>query len=467
MPTDLRSNRPEGDSARRRSNAELRILYLEEKQELVVELIRALHERNSWEVTHAKSGDEARALARKQPVDVALLSASMPETDPVALAEELTQLHPKLTTFILAPDDGGGDALTHASGRFQWLPKPRDPAPLIAAVERMAVLVSWLTNNTTLELVSGLHSLPTIPSNYQGVIRTIHSPDSSFDEIGDAIARDMGITSRVLQVANSAYYGYSKKITSPMEAALLLGVETLKSLVRYTHVLNNFPQTPASNAIFDKVWRHSSGVAAVARKIALHHTQDEALAEEAFTAGLLHDIGKLVLASIKPEEYKDVMRQSAEAKSPIHFLERVRLGTTHAETGAYLLSLWGIPFGILEAVAWHHHPGECRDKKFSPLTAVHVANVAEHRRTSGEGLRAVPPLDERYLAEIGVTQHVEQWLKFTPEQPKREDQIPQKQYVVQPAQQVAPEPPTPWWVWLILAGAGLGTIWLIVSLLRG
>ena len=113
--------------------------------------------------------------------------------------------------------------MAYASGRFQWLTKPCPPETLISAIERMASLVSWLTNNTTIDMVSGLHSLPTIPSNYQGVIRAIHSPHSSVQDIAAAVEKDMGITSRVLQVANSAYYGYSKKITSPMEASMFWG----------------------------------------------------------------------------------------------------------------------------------------------------------------------------------------------------------------------------------------------------
>jgi putative nucleotidyltransferase with HDIG domain len=443
----------------------VRILYLEENSEFVTQLVHALRERKGWEVTHADNTGEARALARKQPVDVALLSATMPDIDPVALAEELTQLHPKLTTFILAPEGDSKGASAFASGRFQWLPRQDDPVALIAAMERMSQLVSWLTSNTTLELVSGLHSLPPIPSNYQGVIRAIHAPDSSLQDIGEAISKDMGMTSRVLQVANSAYYGYSNKITSPSEASLLLGIETLKSLVRYTHVLNNFPQTAASNAIFEKVWRHSVGVAAVARKIAMMQTQDETLAEEAFTAGLLHDIGKLVLVSLKPEEYKDVMRQAYESKSLLHTMERVKLGTTHAETGAYLLSLWGIPFSILEAVAWHHFPGECKDKRFSALTAVHVANVAEHRRKDTDNVKP-PALDDRYIADLGLAPQAVEWLKVAPDQPKSESDIPYRPYVVQPAQPAKTEPPTPWWIWALLAVGALVSIWIVISILR-
>lgn len=430
----------------------------------MAELIRVLGDVD-WQVAHAKTPAEARAIASKQPIDVALLSATAPETDPVALAEELTQFHKKVTIFILAPNaDTGG--LAYASGRFQWLSKPCPPEPLISAIERMATLVSWLTNNTTIDMVSGLHSLPTIPSNYQGVLRAIHSPDSSVQDIAEAVGKDMGITSRVLQVANSAYYGYSKKITSPMEASMLLGIDTLKSLVRYTHVLNNFPQTPATNAIFDAVWRHSAGVAAVARKIVLLHTQDEALGDEAFTAALLHDIGKVVLTSIKPDEYKQVIRQAAETNTPIHMIERVKLQTTHAETGAYLLSLWGIPFSILEAVAWHHYPRECKDKKFSALTAVHVANVAEHQRQQTDDQKKIPTLDELYLREIGVWNEAQEWVKLRPDRPNRSDSIPLKPYVVQPAVAVARSARRiPSWVWIIISLlAGVATMLLAIAL---
>jgi len=443
----------------------LRILYLEESEQLVADLVNELREHKFWEVAHARDLQEARTLARKQPVDVALLSATMPDTDPVQVAEELTQLHPKLTTFILAPDAESGGGLAYASGRFQYLPKPCNPNALISAVERMAKLVSWLQNNTTLNLVSGLHSLPTIPSNYQGVIRTIHSADSSVQDIGEAINKDMGMTSRVLQVANSAYYGYSKKITNPTEAAQLLGIETLKSLVRYTHVLNNFPQTPASNAIFDKVWRHSIGVAAIARRITMLQTQNETLAEEAFTAGLLHDIGKLILMSIKPEEYKEVIRAAAEAKTPIHLLERVKLGTTHAETGGYLLSLWGIPLTILEAVAWHHFPSESTERTFSPLTAVHIADVADHRRTNRDNIKAVPALDERYLAEVGVTDKLRDWLEITPESARRNEPVGQP-YIVRPAAPAPAPEKTPVWVWIILGVVGMGVAALVWSFFR-
>jgi HD-like signal output (HDOD) protein len=441
-------------------DAALRLLYVDESAEPVAELIQALGPKLKWSVTRAANQSQAVEIARKQSFDVALLSATAPETDIPLLANELTNLHLKIVIFILAPPSALAEQ-AFLSGRCQVLPNPC-PAPLlIEAVGRTATLVAWLTNNTTLELVSGIHSLPTIPANYQGVLRAIHSPHSSFQDIGDAVNKDMGITSRVLQVANSAFYGYTKKITNPTEAALLLGVETLKSLVRYTHLLNNFPHAPSTGAIFDRVWRHSAGVGAVARKITLLQTGDEGMADEAFTAGLLHDIGKLALMSIKPEEYKAIFREAAEGKTVGHLLERVKLGTTHAETGAYLMSLWGIPFDILEAVAWHHYPSESRTEKFSPLTAVHVANVSEHLRTNPARAEFAPKLDERYLRDIAVWEQVEEWMKLAPDDIKREPES-RERYVVRAAPPApAPKDQSALWYALASAAAFIALVWFI------
>ncbi len=402
------------------SGSEVRIIYLEESPELVADLRDGLRAQTSWRVTHARDAAEALALAGEEEVDVALLSATMPDTDPIEVAEQLTAVHPKLTTFILAPDAESGGGLAFASGRFQWLVKPCNPAALVAAVERMDSLVSWMKNKATLAIVSGIHSLPTIPANYQSLIQLINSPDSSMQDVGEALSKDIGITSRILQVANSAQYAFSTKVTSPTDAVNLLGMETLKSLVLYSHVLNNFQHTPASKAEFDKIWLHSISVAQTAQNLTMQQTQERPLAEEAFTAGVLHDIGKLVLMSVKPEEYKEAIRFAAESKTKPHLCERVKLGTTHAETGAYLLSLWGIPRSILEAVAWHHIPSESAEKKFTALTAVHVANAMEHARKK-TGAKPGADLDERYLEELGLTEQVKAWLESVEETGTRGD----------------------------------------------
>lgn len=441
----------------------IRVLYLDESDETVADFMERLGRARPWDVARARNGAEAFSIARKQAVDVAVLSGDMSDADAVILAGEIANIHPKLTVFIVSGETEDRATRACSSGRYQWLDKPCDPLALISSIERMVALVSWLTNNTTIELVSGIHSLPAMPSNYQGVIRIIHSPTVSAQDIGDAINLDMGMTSRVLQVANSAYYGYTKKITSPTEAVLFLGVETVKSLIHYSHLLNNFPSLSSANTMFDKIWKHSMGVAAVARKITLLETNNDDLAEEAFTAGMLHDIGKLVLMSMRAKEYRDVMRLAAEKKGAPHMIERMKLGTTHAETGAYLLSLWGIPFSILEAVAWHHYPGEAKDRKFSPLTAVHAANVFERVRMEPENAKFAPQLDYRYLAEVGVTDRIEEWRKCKPDLPSLRDDADYAPYIVQPGAPVAAaDSGVSNWVWVAFAAVALGLgLWLM------
>jgi hypothetical protein len=188
------------------------------------------------------------------------------------------------------------------------------------------------------------------------------------------------------------------------------------------------------------------------------------MGDEAFTAALLHDIGKVVLASLKPDEYKAVLRQAADNKTPVHVVERVKLKTTHSETGAYLLSLWGIPFSILEAVAWHHYPRECKEKKFSALTAVHIANVGEHQRQQTDEQKTIPTLDEIYLREVGVWDQAQEWVKLRPD--RSGSAIPLRPYVVQPAAVVARSARRiPTWVWLIISMlAGVAAMLIAIAL---
>jgi hypothetical protein len=128
----------------------------------------------------------------------------------------------------------------------------------------------------------------------------------------------------------------------------------------------------------------------------------------------------------------------------------LKLGTTHAETGAYLLSLWGIPYSILEAVAWHHYPGEAMDRKFSPLTAVHVANVFERIRQDPENARYAPQLDYQYLAQVGVTERIEEWRKCLPDLPMAKADPDLLPYVIQAGAAPRPLPESHKWRWLIL-----------------
>jgi HD-like signal output (HDOD) protein len=138
---------------------------------------------------------------------------------------------------------------------------------------------------------------------------------------------------------------------------------------------------------------------------------DKRQAEDAFMAGMLHDLGKLILRLELPHEYALVAKKSQESNLPQHEVEQETFGVTHAEVGAYILGLWGIPYPIVEAVANHHAPGRVPQKELGILSAVHVANTLSHEVAleAGDASEAFLPVDSEYLVSLGVSGKIEKW----------------------------------------------------------
>jgi HD-like signal output (HDOD) protein len=159
----------------------------------------------------------------------------------------------------------------------------------------------------------------------------------------------------------------------------------------------------------DKLWRHSVAAGKLAERISNAENGDVDLVGQAFTAGMLHDIGKLLLAANLPDEFKQALTKARQDRTPLWEAEQSVLGVTHAELGAYLLGIWGLPVPIIEAVALHHLPARFLSKAFCPLTAVHAANALEHEiNADNQGLPPARP-DLHYLGELELAGRWEHW----------------------------------------------------------
>jgi putative nucleotidyltransferase with HDIG domain len=163
------------------------------------------------------------------------------------------------------------------------------------------------------------------------------------------------------------------------------------------------------NFSVDALWSHLMKCANSARAIMQAEDADAADVEAAFTAGMLHDIGKLMLADSLPGEFQNALSLAATNHVPLQEVEREIFGTTHAELAAYLLGLWGLPATMVEAVAFHHSPEKSAHQHFSPLTAVHVANALEHEAAGEKSC-----LNQDYLAKIGMENRLDSWRKTIP-----------------------------------------------------
>ena len=190
----------------------------------------------------------------------------------------------------------------------------------------------------------------------------MQSADPSIKKVGDIISKDLSMTAKILQVVNSVFFGLSRKISSPQEAVMLLGLETIKALVLSVKIFSEFSQKKFSWFNIDELFNHSMSVSTYAKTIIKNENLDQDLINNSLMAGLLHDLGKLILATNFQEPYQQVLTEAQGSDRNLWELEYEAFGTSHAEIGAYLMGLWNMENPIIEAIAFHHCPG----KKFNP-----------------------------------------------------------------------------------------------------
>lgn len=393
--------------------AKTRILFVDDDPLILHMLELAVQTMNEeWETGFAPSGEDALARMAKQAYDVVVTDMTMPGMSGAELLNEVMQRHPATIRLILSSFADQETTLMCVGAAHQFLSKPFTLSALKASLVRIHHLRARVGNLEIRNLVNRKGSLPSIPAVYFEILSALQKPDCPTQDLGDIVAKDPALTSKLLQLVNSAFFGFANAVSSPNEAVMLLGVGTIRSLALSTQVFSAFKANEFSNSSLEHVWTHSMQVGQVAKRIAQLETGDQELMEQAFTAGTLHDVGKLILAANLPETYSALLSQARQQKRPLLELEQEALHATHADAGAYLLDLWGLPAPLVEAVAWHHQPGQTDHLAFSPLTAVHVANVLVHEAHAAapDTLDTpAPVLDADYLAGLGLADHLECW----------------------------------------------------------
>jgi putative nucleotidyltransferase with HDIG domain len=211
----------------------------------------------------------------------------------------------------------------------------------------------------------------------------------------------------MLQLVNSAFFALAREVSDMLDAAMILGTERIKSLILLAGVFSQYDKSQGVGSSIDALLAHSINVGVYARAIALKETKSAEAAEAAFTAGILHDVGKVILAVNLPDQYQKMLTLRASGKIPDLAAELEVFGTTHARIGACLMASWGLPLPILEAVAWHHEPELSSDAAFTLLAAVHAANAFSH------GPAEMPArLHEAYYVRIGMAGQCALWSKM-------------------------------------------------------
>jgi HD-like signal output (HDOD) protein len=363
-----------------------------------------------WDCRFVPDAPAALAAMAGQPFDALVANLTMPGKNGAELLREVRETSPHTQGFIVGKVTDQAHIVDCIGGPHQFIRRPFQPAKLVACLKRGLSLDAWLATDELRQLAPKLRRLPSLPSTYFNLLKEIESDQVTTQTIGAIIARDPVVTARLLQMVNSAAFSLAQKVTDPVDAVTLLGIETINSLVLGLQVFSQSDEARAAGLSLELLWEHSLVVAKFARQITLKQTADARLAGDAFTAGLLHEVGRIVLASNLPKEYAAIIASARATSRPLHEEETAQLRVNHAQVGAYLLGLWGLPVEFVEAAAGHHAPGKTVfAAEFSLLAAVHAANVFAHAAGGQTDGLCLPQLDLAYFQTTHLEDQLAVW----------------------------------------------------------
>lgn len=389
-----------------------RILFVDDDANVLQGLRRMLRGlRGDWDMHFVESGDQALRIMAKDPFDVVVTDMRMPGMDGGDLLLQIREHYPQVVRIVLSGHSDQDLVLKSVCSAHQYLSKPCDAEILKATVSRACALQDLLGQETLKQFVSRIDALPSLPSLYTEVLKELESPQSSIQRVGKIIAQDMGMTAKILQLVNSAFFGLPRHIETPAQAVALLGLDTVKALVLGIGVFSRFESESRAGFDLEGLWRHSMTTAASARAVARLENLAREAADECFMAGLLHDVGKLLMVGNDPRGFLEVLEQAQGSETETWRIEQRILGAGHDAVGAYLLGLWGLPNGIVEAVAYHHNPSAHPDRAFGPVAVVHAANALSKVNVQTLNKNGkLPGVHMRFLEEIGAGGNLPAWL---------------------------------------------------------
>jgi HD-like signal output (HDOD) protein len=385
----------------------INILFVDDEPNILEGLQRMLRPlRHEWSMHFANSGAEALNKFEELPMDVIVSDMKMPGMDGAQLLSAVMEKYPHVIRIILSGYSEKEMIIKSVGTAHQYLSKPCDSDTLQMTVKRVSALRNLLTNETLRGLVSQLPNVPSLPTLYTELIDELGKAEPSTRAVGEIVKKDIGMTVKLLQMVNSAFFGLRRRVSDSTEAVEFLGLDTISSLTLGLGIISQM-ESRAAGAILAELWSHSMAVAVMANKIAI--CEDRSTANDAFTAGLLHDLGKVVLATNLPAKFKMVDELVKQENISGTEAEKRIFQATHAEVGAFLIGLWGLPAHIVGAVEFHNTPNESGIESFTALTAVHAANAFQHWAGEPGSGDEIPGLDMGYIASLGLTDRIPIW----------------------------------------------------------
>jgi HD-like signal output (HDOD) protein len=377
-----------------------RILFVDDEPRILAGLRRMLYrQRDRWDMAFADGSAQALTILQDRPCDVIISDFRMPGMDGAALLRRVRDEYPDTARVILSGQTNENSLLEILVLAHRFLNKPATEQQIIDTVERLLDVRADLVNERVRRDAGVVDSLPSPPSVLHELQRALDDDDGSMQSIADVIAQDPAAAAQVLHLVNSSAYALAKPVSDITQAATLLGIDLMRSLVLMHDVMRGFPAVAAMPPEWiQRLTTHAVETSRLAREL----SAGTPWARDAFTAGLLHEIGQLVLASSRPTGFAEALERWRSEDTSLIAVERELLGVTHVEAGAHLLGLWGLPAAVVDAAAGHAEGPAGNPHDLSSTVALAHAVVEQAFGPTCIGPERVEEsgLDERTTAAI-------------------------------------------------------------------
>jgi HD-like signal output (HDOD) protein len=386
-----------------------RVLFVDDEPRVLEGLRRMLRGlRHEWEMEFASSGEEALNRLTACPFDVVVSDMRMPSMDGCRLLERVREQSPTTVRIVLSGHSDRQAVMRTVGVAHQFLTKPCDAEDLTTTVMRACRVRDQIGDPWYQQLVSRVASVPSPGLAHSQLLAELESAEPSIARVAEIVARDVGMTAKLLQLISSSFFGSPRAASDPAQWTGVLGIDTIRPLVLTEGIVRSLDADRPPGCSIELLTEHSLQVARYAKAVAESETTNATQIGYAYVAGLLHDIGLFLLAEHVPERLAAVWTSARGKKACVSEIGTSSVGATHAEIGGYLLALWGAPDAIVQATALHHTPALSSETTFGVLTAVHVANAVAD--AADLGIAVGPELvDVEYLRRIGCAERLARW----------------------------------------------------------
>lgn len=386
------------------------ILFVDEDKDMLKSLERMLKShQDEWDVMFSPSAEKALEIMGKNPADIIVTEYNMREINGYELLKKIKSDFPQTDRILLSGETDEDKIMKTVPIAHQFIYKPVNALKLKSMLKRTIAMRNILKDKNLGRTISKIDCLPSLPSIYNEIIKELNSPVSSTKKAGQIISKDPSMTSKILQLINSGFFYLPSKISRPDEAVILLGIDIVKSLVLNLEIFSKIKLDKSFQGFQQNLHSHSMATAKTAKEIAIMEGLSDFDADQAFMAGLIHDCGKLVLASNFPKEYLTVLENIKNNNSDFITEEKEIFKSSHDIVGAFLMGVWGLPLEIIEAILYHHLPSESSDTRFGITAAVHAANIIECKKANTLAKEYEQAFDHNFFERIKVYNRPEIW----------------------------------------------------------